>query len=636
MAWSSPEYFAAGDAELDLTARILSDGLSARLNKTLVYDKELCTSVSSFQNSGEIASAFVVIATARPGASLPEVEATIGDEIARLAKSGPTPAELQRAKTKQEFDFISGLERIGGFGGKADILNKYHTFLGDPGKLEEDLGRYRKATAADVQQAVVRWLDTSNRLLIRFHAELSGRAAAPIDRTQEPPLGADRPFHAPEVKQAKLENGLEILVVERSDLPKVAVTLATRAGAAADPAGKAGVASLTAATIDLGTKTRKALEIEDALGDLGTSLAAGAGRETTSLSLEVLKRNLAPALAIVADVVRNPAFPASEVERERKRQLDALAQQARNANAVAARVRAMLAFGPEHPYGRPVQGLPATVEPIRREDLAAFQAARYRPAGSALIFVGALTLDEAVALAKRSFGDWAGAAPAAVEIPPPAPASRGRIYLVDRQDAAQTAVTQFLLAPTRKGEDFYALQLADAVWGGGGFGTRLNLNLREDKGYSYGVFSNLQSLSEHGLWYAGGGVQTNKTKESLFEFDKELKDFAGARPISEAEFQAAKVRKIRGYAQQFEAYSRVAEEIAQLWALGLPMSELQRENDEAERATLEATRAAAKKYARPEASAVLVVGDRAKIQAGIEELKLGEVVVLDEEGRPAS
>jgi zinc protease len=636
VAWSSPEYFAAGDAALDLTSRILSDGLSARLNKTLVYDKQLCTSVSSFQNSGEIASAFVVIATARPGASLREVEATIGDEIARLAKSGPTPAELQRAKTKQEFDFISGLERIGGFGGKADLLNKYQTFLGDPGKLQEDLGRYRKTTAADVQQAVARWLDTPKRLLIRFHAEPSGRAAAPIDRTQEPKLGADRPFRAPEVKQAKLDNGLEILLVERTDLPKVAVTLATRAGAVADPAGKSGVASLTAATIDLGTKTRKALEIEDALGDLGTSLAAGAGRETTSLSLEVLKRNLAPALAIVSDVVRNPAFPASEVERERKRQLDALSQQARNANAVAARVRAMLAFGPEHPYGRPVQGLPATVEPIRREDLAAFHAARYRPAGSALIFVGALTLDEAVALAKQSFGDWAGAAPTAVEIPAAAPAPGGRIYLVDRQDAAQTVVTQFLPAPTRKSEDFYALQLADAVWGGGGFGTRLNLNLREEKGYSYGVFSNLQTLREGGLWYAGGGVQTNKTKESLFEFDKELKDFAGARPISEAEFQSAKVRKIRGYAQQFEAYSRVAEEIAQLWALGLPMGELQRENDEAERATLEAARAAAKKYARPEASAVLVVGDRSKIQAGLEELKLGEVVVLDAEGKPAT
>jgi zinc protease len=385
----------------------------------------------------------------------------------------------------------------------------------------------------------------------------------------------------------------------------------------------------------MGTKTRKALEIEDALGDLGTSLSGSASRESSEVQLEVLKRNLAPALGILADVVMNPVFPESELDREKKRHLDALSQQAKNANAIAGRVRSMLAFGLEHPYGRPVQGLPGTVEGISRADLTKFHDERWKPGSSALIFSGDVTLAEATDLARKSFGRWSGAATPSVPIPPPAPAAAaGKIYIVDRQDAAQTVVTQFLPAPARKTPDYYALNLADSVWGGGGFGTRLNLNLREDKGYSYGVFSNLALFSEGGLWYAGGGVQTNKTKESLVEFDKEMKGIAGTKPISETEFADAKVKRVRGYAQQFESLSRINEQIAELWSFGLPMEELQREYEETSKATLQAARAAADKYAEPEKATLLLVGDLAKIEPGVKELKMGEIVVLDAEGKP--
>ena len=637
MTWPSPQGFAPGDAELDLTSLILTDGLSSRLNKVLVYDKPLCTAVQSFQNSAEISGWFAVIATARPGTSLAEIERIVRDEIARLAKNGPTPAELARAKTKQQYNFVTGLERIGGFGGKADLLNQYNTYLGDPGKFDEDVARYERVTVADVRQTVERWLNTRNRLLVRFHPEQSSRSTtAELDRSKEPSLGADRPFHAPDVQSAKLENGLEVFVVERADLPKVAVTLATKAGSGADPAGKGGTAHLVVNTIDMGTKTRKALEIEDALGDLGTGLTGAAGREATQLSFEVLKRNLTPAMSIFSDVVRNPVYPAEEIDREKKRHLDALSQQAKNAGAVAARVRAILAFGPDHPYGRPAQGLPSTVEKISREDLAQYHDKWWKPGNSALIFVGDVKLDEAVGLARKEFGTWSGAATPSIPIPPPAPAAAGKLYIVDRQDAAQTVISQFLPAPARQTPDYYSLRLADSVWGGGGFGTRLNLNLREEKGYSYGVFSNLALYREGGLWNAGGGVQTNKTKESLVEFDKELKALAGTKPISEAEFEDAKVKRVRGYAQQFESLGRIAQQIADLWALGLPMAELQRESEETQKVTLEAARAAAQKYAVPGRSTVLLVGDRSKIEAGIRETKLGDVVILDAEGRPVA
>jgi len=636
MGWPTPEYFSPDDAAIDIAARILADGLSSRLNKTLVYDKQLATAVASFNITGEIASVFVVQATARPGVGLQDIERTTTAEIARLAKEGPTSAELERAKIKQETEFISGLERIGGFEGKSDVLNRYNTFLGAPDRMIADLQRYRALTPSSVQQAVAHWIDTPNRVLVRFHPEKSGRPAnaTTLDRSVVPPLGADRPFTAPTVESATLPNGMDILVVERNDLPKMNVTLVTRAGSIADPAGKPGVANLTMTTVDLGTKTRKALEIEDALGALGTTLGGGAGRETAALNFEVLARNLPAALDIVADIAQNPTFPEEEVSRERKRLIDALTQAERNANALASRIQPMLAFGADHPYGRPVQGLRSVAEKITRDDLVTFHQARWKPGSTALVIAGDITVARATELAIKAFGAWTGGAAAPVNVPAPMPSTSGRFYLVDRPDAAQTVVVDFLPAPARSSPDYDALSLVDAVWGGGGFGTRLNLNLREKHGYSYAVFSTFNPMRTAGNWSAGGGVQTDKTSESVTEFDKELKALAGMTPISEDELATAKARRVRGYAQQFESLGRITNQISNLWALNLPMTELQREYDATAKVTLAQVLAAAKKYVLPGSASMLLVGDRAKIEAGLKALKLGEIVVLDVEGKP--
>jgi zinc protease len=632
-AWHSPAFFDAGDAELDLVATILGDGLSARLNKVLVYDKQLASDVVSFQWSREQVGTFVIWATARPGASLQQIEQIVTDEIARLAKDGPTPAELARARTKWEFGFVTGLERIGGFGGKADRLNQYMTFLGDPNKFEADFARYRNATPESVRDVVARWLNTRNRLLVRFHPEPSGRESQiALDRSKQPPLGGDRPFMVPPVKTAKLENGMDIFVIERPDLPKVAVRFVTKAGSVHNPAGKDGLADLMVETMKRGTKTRNALQVEDTLGDLGTAIFGGANRESSEVSFEVLKRNLTPALTVFADVIRNPAFPAEEVDREKKKRLDALAQDAEDPNAIAQRVGQMLAFGPDHPYGRPGSGFPSTVQTLTREDFVRFHEANWKPGSSALIFAGDITLDEARALAGQNFGNWQGGVAPVVQIPAPKPVGPGKVFMVDRQDAAQTVVMQILPGARRKTEDYYAISLADAVWGGG-FGTRLNLNLREDKGYSYGVFSFPTFFSEYGMWQSSGGVQTNKTKESVVEFVKELKFMAGEKPITEKELLNAKANRIRGYAQQFESLGRLADQVATLWTYGLPMSDLQQETTELERATLAAVNTAAKKYAVPNSTMLLLVGDRSKIEAGVRELKLGDLVILDAEGK---
>ncbi|HXI13339.1 MAG TPA: pitrilysin family protein [Thermoanaerobaculia bacterium] len=636
-AWNTVPYFDKDEAALEIATLVLTDGLSSRLKKSLVYDKQIATNVTAFPVVSEISGNLVISATARPDASLPEVERIVTEEISRLAKGGPSVDELERAKTKWEYNFISGLERIGGFGGKADLLAQYNTFLRDPAKFGDDIGRFRAVTTESVRTAVGKYLDTRNRLLIRFHPEVSARAAADtLDRSTPPVLGTDRRFVTPEVKAAKLSNGMDLFVVERSDLPKVAITFATLAGSVADRPGKEGLSIMMVNTIDTGTKSRGAIEIEDALGNLGTALNGFSDREYSVLGLEVLKRNLKAALSITADVVRNPLFPASEISREKKRILDGLAQQLNNPNQVANLIRPMLAFGKDHPYGRPLNGLPSTVSTIERSELAQFHSIYWKPKSSAIIFAGDLSLSEAKQLAEEVFGGWVGDAAPSITIPAAQPMGRGKIFLVDKQDAAQTVVAQILPAPKRNTDDYVAYRLVDSVWGGGGFGTRLNLNLRENKGYSYGVFSNMSTLNEAGHWWAGGGVQTDKTKESIVEFVSELKNLGGVKPISDSELVTARESRVRGYAQQFESLSRIAGQIATLWAAKLPMSELQREVDATSALDMAIVAAASKKYVDPSTATLLLVGDLSKIEPGIRSLNLGEVVVLTNEGKPVN
>lgn len=635
LAWPSPGLFDPDDGVLDLVSSILASGLSSRLPQTLVHDRQLCTSVNAFQNSMEIAGLFAIIATARPGASLPQIEQTIGAEISRLAKEGPSAEELNRAKTKWEFGFVSGLERIGGFGGQADLLNQYNVFLGDPDKFAADLERHQRVTAGDVRRAVSRWLDTPNLVAVRFHPEASRRpAVTQLDRSKPPALGADRPFQAPDVKTTRLENGLQIFVAERRDLPKVAFRLASRAGSAADPHAKEGLASLTVQVMRRGTKTRDALAIDAALGDLGSTIAVGAAAESASLSMDVLRRNLPAALDIAADIARNPSFPRDEVDRERKVRLDSLSQAYNNPNAIAQRLGPALIYGLSHPYGRPPQGYPSTVEKLSADDLVRFHADRWKPGSTALFFAGDITLADATDMARRVFGSWTGGAAAELAVPPPQPVGPGKVFLVDRPDAAQTVVSQLLLAPPRSASDYYALSLADTVWGGGA-AARLGSNIREEKGYSYGVFSLLEPHSRYATWTATGGVQTNKTKEAVVEFQKELKFISGTKPVSEDELAGARNNRVRGYAQEFESLGAVAAQIQNLWTLGLPNSELQREVDELGKVTREAVNAAAEKYASPGQTSLLLVGDLSKIEAGIRDLHMAEVVVLDSEGKPA-
>ena len=641
MIWPAPERFEPNETALDAAAAVLGDGLSSRLEKLLVYDRRLCTEVSTFNYAKEISGLFGVIATVRPDRDVLEVEGLVAEQIERLAASGPTRDEVERARTVWEYQYVSSLERIGGFGGKADRLNESNTYRNDPGYFHVELDRFRALNGSKIAETVKRWLVSRHGLSLRYYPDTlpkvvdvgTGPAAdeAPLDRSKVPALGADTPFQTPAVHGDRLDNGLEVLVVEHHDLPKVAVSLNIRTGGVHDPPDRSGAAQLMLQTMDKGTRGHGALEIDEALSRLGTVIGKSMYLESARLGLDVLTGKLTPALALFADVVRNPLFPEEELERERNRHLDHLAQQAAHPQSLAQRVCPGLVFGADHPYGRPVQGYASSVTATSRYDIARTYEENWRPDQAALVFVGDVTRDQAMKLAETRFGSWKGDVRPAKTVPEPSPDEKtNRIFLVDRPGAPQTVVCQFVDAPRRDTPDYHALRLLDAVWGGG-FQSRLNLNLREEKGYTYGVSTALSLLGVSGYWKVQTSIQADKTGEVVLELMSEMAGLAGDRPVSGEELREARTGRVRGYAQQFESLRRIAGTIGGLWSSGRPMTDLRDAVENLEAVTLEEVRRTARQYLDPRRAGYLLVGDGSEIEAQLIDKGLASPEALDPE-----
>jgi len=635
LVWPTPGYFQADDAELDLASRILSQGKNSRLYRTLVYDRQIASDVSAFNYSLEIAGLFGIIATARPGQSLTELEQVISEEVGRFAEVGPSEEELAREKAKQEFDFVNGLERLGGFGGKADLLNQYNTYLGAPGFFAEDYERFDRVTVGAIRSVSHRYLTSSNRLSVTFKPEVSARPkVAEFDRSRVPALGEKKSFNPPLLRSAELPNGLRVIVCERRGLPKVAVGLVVRSGAAEDHSDQAGTAWMTAEMLDEGTTSRSALQIQAELDLLGTSLGTSAESEVSHASLETLKKYLRPSLDVMADLVLNPSFPEEELERQRRQRLDGILQERNSPPNIARKVFRTVLFGENHPFGREVAGNEASVHAITRSSLQDYYNRYWKPNHSALIFAGDIDVDEAARLAEETLGRWQAGAVAASEMPLVPPPAGLRICLIDRQDAPQSQVRFGSIGPRRRNEDLYAIELMNTVLGGA-FSSRLNLNLREDKGYTYGASSMFAYGRRLGFWAAGAGVQTQFTGETLLEFRKEVHQIRQERMITADELEMAKTNLVRGFAQRFETLGRLVDQVVDVVSFDLPLEDIQQYPQLMEQVSLEQAREAARKYLSPDDAVAVIVGDRKKIEQPIRELNLGEVSVMNVRGEPA-
>ena len=710
LVWPVPPQFTADEAPLDALASLLAGGKSSRLYRSLVYERQIAQDVSAFNNAQEIAGQFQIVATAKPGKTLAELEGAINEELERIKEAPPTADELERVYNAREASFIYNLQTVGGFGGKNDQLNQYATFLGRPDYFRQDLARYRAVTADDVRRVARTYL-TDRRLVIEVKPRGRGQtsAAGPVpegpqqaaQQTAQQTAGAqpgagaqgagaaDKPagaqpqnkpaaaatqpagaapptssapvkaeekaakrapqrdlsanlpkpksdprFQLPRVQRRKLSNGLNVLVVEHKELPVVTLNLVVKSGAAADPRERPGVASLTADLLDEGTKTLSALELSNALASIGARLSAGADFDSTGVSLLTLKRHLDRALDLYADVVLNPAFPENDLKRLRSSRLTALQQRRDDANAIAGLVYSSLLYGREHPYGHPAVGDEQSLPLISEQDVRRFYETYYRPNNSALIVVGDVTPAQLMPKLEKAFGAWRRGDVPAVDVAPPAAGPRGGIYLVDRPGAAQSVIQIGQIGVARSTPDYFPLLVMNTILGGG-FVSRINLNLREEKGYTYGARSGFDYRRGPGPFTASAGVETRVTKESVTEFLKELRGIRGAVPVTERELEYAKQGLIRGFPRTFETPDQIAGRLASVVLYDLPDDYFNSYLARVRAVTLKDVERVANRYLDPDRMAILVVGDRKVIEPGLRSLEgVGETItLLDAEGR---
>ena len=439
----------------------------------------------------------------------------------------------------------------------------------------------------------------------------------------------------PRIQRRKLSNGLDVLIVEHHELPVVNMNLIVKSGAAADPLERPGVATLAADMLDEGTATRTSLEISNQLAAIGARLATRADWDSSNMNLTTLTRHLDTALDIFSDVLLHPAFPETDLKRLRGTRLVGLQQQRDNANSIAGSVYAALLYGREHPYGHPQTGDEKSVAATTAEDVRGFYETYYRPNNSALIVAGDVTPATLMPKLERALGAWkARQVPATSVAAPAARIAKTGIYLVDRPGAAQSVIQIGQVGVARSSPDYFPLLVMNSLLGGA-FVSRVNLNLREDKGYSYGARTGFDYRRGAGPFTASAGVQTAVTKEAVFEFMKEIRGIRGEIPVTQKELDYQKQGLVRGFPRGFETPGQIANRLAAVVLYDLPDDYFNSYLARIQAVTVADVQRVAAKYLDPQHMAILVVGDRKTVEPGLRSLDLGAVTVLDSEGRPA-
>jgi zinc protease len=653
LAWLAPPAFSPGDADADIAAHVLGSGKSSRMYRELVYKQQIAQSANCYDNNLALTSPFQCEFIARPGITPEKLEAEAEKIIDDFVAHGPTPEEVEWSRNKIETGLISGLQRLGGFGGVADQLNYYNQYTGDPGYLPKDLARYDAVTPGSVQKVAQATLGKDQRVVVygvpgkkvlddvpRSPEDTDANVvvkpqhtpefeAAQAWRSTPPAPGPERPLVLPKPTVFTLANGLTVYLVERHELPIVAVSLQTLAGGAANPPDRPGLAGITAALLTEGTEKRTSEQIANEASLLGADLSSGSSTDSAGLSISLLSRHLTRGLDLLADSAEHPAFPAADLERVRQRRLTGLLQQQDSPVQMALRAGQLNLYGASNPYAYDALGTADSLHAITRDEVTGFYAKQYGPRGSLLELTGDVTPAEARKLAEEAFGKWtSSAAPVA---PPPAPAVPDRkILLVDKPGSPQTALVTFGVGMLRSSPDYPAATVMNTMLGGL-FSSRINMNLREEHGYTYGASSFFRFYRGTGPFIAFAQVRTDVTAPATEQLFKEL-DGIHTRPLTDAELRQAKNSIIRSLPGEFESAGGVNGQLSTLWLFGLPLDYYASLPAKIEAVTSADAQAAAAKYIRPENLLIVEVGDKSKIGQSLNDLKLGTVEEWSEKG----
>ena len=633
--WNVPGWGTPEADYLSLLSDVLSSGKSSRLYKRLVYDDQTATDVSAYVDMREIAGLFVIEATARPGVELARVEKAVDEEVRRLLAGGPTPAELSRVKTQYRAVFIRGVERIGGFGGKSDVLAQGEVFAGRPDFYQVRLNRVRQATTTKLTGTARQWLtDGVYTLEVHPYPEFQTASAA-ADRSKLPVPGTPAEAKFPELERAPLSNGLKIVLARRPSIPQVRFDLVLDAGFAADKSAIPGTASMTLAMMDEGTTRRNAIQISDELAQLGAKLSTGSRLDVSSVSLEALKENLDPSLAVYADVVLHPSFPRHDFERLKKQRLAHIQQEKADPVGLALRVFPGLLYGPGHAYANPWtgSGTEESTGQLKREDLIRFHDTWFKPNHATMVVVGATTMGEIRPRLERLFAGWKPGDVPAKSIATVEQQPRPLVYLMDRPGSLQSVIIAGNLAPPKANPNEVAIQTMNGVLGSD-FSSRVNMNLREDKHWAYGAYTFFRDARGQRPFIAYAPVQTDKTKEAVVELDKELRGIVKDRPIEPVELSRAQASLTLTLPGSWETMGALSGAITDILSYGLDDRYYDTFAQKVRSQTIQSLTQVAAEVVHPDQLIWVIVGDRSKIEPGIRELKLGEIRLIDSNGKP--
>ncbi len=574
--WTVPGLNDPQTRALDVAAGVLGGLSSSRLNTILVKQEKLAVSASAYNWSSAQIGQFGIRVLVRPGVDPALVTKRIDQIVADFLRTGPTADEVRRVATTETAGRIRGLESVGGFGGKAVALAQGALFSNDPGFYKKELEQLAAQTPASVKAAADQWLskpsytltvvpgprDAYEEAKVPPKAEVATAPETPVKGTRGelPAMGEVGTLRFPAIERSRLANGIELIYAQRTAVPVTQLALSFDAGVAADVPTRLGTQQLALNMLDEGTKTLNSVQIAETRERLGANIDSGFNGDRTQIGLGVPSANLAPALALFADIVRNPAFDEAEVTRVRTQQLAQIGQELTNPSGLASRVMPPLLYGAESPYSRQRgAGDPQAVAALTRADLVAFQQAWLRPDKAKIFVVSDRPLAEVKAALERTLGDWrAPATPAGVKRFPAAgsDAASPRIVLVDRPDSPQSVIVGGIPTMLTGTENMLPVETAnDAL--GGSFLSRMNMDLRESKHWSYGVRGGFRTLEFAAPYSLSAPVQADQTGPSIAALRSDIAGFLGAKPMTQVEFDRAIQGGIRSLSGNFETSGAV-------------------------------------------------------------------------------
>jgi len=638
-AWAVPGFDARDATLLSLAAEVLGQGKSSRLYESLVYDRKVATNVTAYLEEHELASMLQIELTLADGVSPADGAGELDAQVAHFLANGPTSAELDRVRMVDYAGFVRGVERVGGRSGKTVVLAEGWLYAGDPGFYRRQLQWMREASPQDVAGVAREWLGHGYHQVDVVPFGNLAADAQHADRSRLPTVDRTPELTFPAIERATLGSGAQLVLAKREGAPLVELLAQFGGGFTSDVGGPLGLAAFTAGMLDEGTSTRTALQISAEAERLGAQLSTSASLGSSDVRVSSLKANLTPTLALMADVIRNPAFAPAEIERVRNIWLAQIQQEKAQAQSLALRLMPPAIYGPNSPYGTPLTGSgdATSIRALTREDLVRFHRQRIRPDNVTFYVVGDIDVAGATAALDTALRGWSAPAEPVPQLPSvSAPArSSPRLILVDRPNAPQSVIFAGR-ATTPSGAPSALAQIAMNNVFGGQFTARVNMNLREDKHWSYGVGSFFVEAPGPRPWVIFAPVQTDKTIESLAELRKEVADVNGARPISVDEFERVRTQAIRALPGSFETAANVLNAIAGAASAGRPLDWSATLAARYRTLALPDARAAAAEIVKPNEIVWVVVGDRAKIEAGLRGLNIAPLEIWDEDGRPAS